>query len=88
MPSLEVSRATRRAAQLFRAWQDGDIDGILALVAEADQIGETMLDTVCGLLSVGSNLAKAAVDGAEDAYLADVLGASLVDELMSGVGDG
>jgi hypothetical protein len=88
MPPLEISRATRRAVQLFRAWRDEDLDGIVALVHEAEDVREDLLDTVCGLLQVGSELAKAAHHDAEDSYLEDVLGATLVDEAMNGVSDG
>ena len=88
MPPLEISRATRRAAQLFRAWQAGDVDGIVALIGEAEDVGETLLDTVCGLLQVGTEAAKAAANGERDEYLELVLGTLLIAEATSGAGDG
>lgn len=81
MPSAENARNTRRAAQLFHAWGRDDSDALVALINEAEDAGERLLNVVCGLLHVGSNLAKAAAHGKHDAYLEQLRGASLLAEL-------
>lgn len=51
------------------------------LVDEAELEYETLLDVVCGLLYVGSNLAKAAADGEYSNYLEQLRAASMLAEL-------
>jgi len=79
-----MARNTRRAAELFHMWRHGDSDDILALVHEAEDAGEDLLNIVCGLLYVGENLAKAAAHGEMDEYLEQLRGAAMVAEAMSG----
>lgn len=81
MPTSENARNTRRAAQFFHAWDLDDHDEIADLVAEAEEAGEDLMNVVCGLLYVGSNLAKAAADGKHDTYLEQLRGASMLAEL-------
>lgn len=81
MPTPERARNTRRAADLFHAWGRDDGKALCALIEEAEDAGESLFDVVFGLLYVGDNLAKAAVDGKRSHYLEQLRGASLVAEL-------
>jgi hypothetical protein len=82
----DMAAALRRAAALFAHWRAGDISatGEIAVLDEldlGDAEGWTML--VCALLQVGSNMAKAAKDGREDAYLAYVVREASLDEVVT-----
>lgn len=81
MPTPEQARNTRRAADLFHAWQRDDTNALLAFVEEAEDAGESLFAIVFGLLYVGGNLAKAAADGKHDTYLEQLRGASMLAEL-------
>ncbi|MFN2636855.1 MAG: hypothetical protein ABR585_07510 [Gemmatimonadaceae bacterium] len=87
MSSADISRNTRRAAQMFDLWERGGSDDIASLVAEADEAGEDLMNVVCSLLHVGSNLVKAAAHGERDEYLEQLLGAALVAEALDGEPD-
>lgn len=81
MPTPENARNVRRAAEMFYAWDRDNGDALIALVDEAEDAEEALLEVVFGLLYVGSNLAKAAADGRYDRYLEQLRGASMLAEL-------
>lgn len=81
MPTPENARNTRRAAELFHAWDTDNNAALFALVDEAEDAGESLANIVCGLLYVGSNLAKAAAHGEYSDYLEQLRGASMLAEV-------
>ena len=83
MPTPEQARNTRRAAEMFHAWDRDDGNALAAFVAEAEKAGEDLFDVVFGLLYVGSNLAKAAANGRYGTYLEQLRGAAMLAELES-----
>lgn len=87
-PSPEMARNTRRAAELVHRWRQNDIEGVAALIREAEMAGEHLDNVVCSLLYVCGHLVNAAADGRADEYLEQLRGASLVAEALSGGDDG
>lgn len=81
MPTPENARNVRRAAEMFHAWDRDNGDALISLIDEAEDAGEELGNVVFGLLTVGSNLAKAAADGRYDRYLEQLRGASMLAEL-------
>jgi len=81
----ETAAAHRRAAALFQHWRNGrpDSDGEMEIFNAIRTEDEWMI-LACALLSTGWNLARAAKDGREIEYLADVVRRAALDEVTLG----
>lgn len=93
----DVAAMGRRAAALFlhsRREDDISTDGIVAILDEMDGIEEfggwggagdfPWVGLVMSLLSIGNEMAKAALDDAVDEYLESVVARASVDEMAGG----
>ncbi|GIH95402.1 hypothetical protein ACFFMN_22830 [Planobispora siamensis] len=80
--------ACRRAAVLFRHWGRDDVDGVMAVLEEADLLPhESAVNLVLGLLTVGGQMAVAATHGGADEvdrYLDQTVVAAALDESTKG----
>lgn len=78
----DMAAASRRAAALFTHWRSNpEAIGEVAVLAEMEPAAIEWTHLVCALLQVGTNLAKAARNGREDAYLAYVVREASLDEV-------
>jgi hypothetical protein len=78
-----LAEATRQAAALYLHWRRGDddnTDGEMAVLEELTT-AEQWSALVCALLAVGCNMADAARDGEDDAYLAFVQREAMLAEV-------